>query len=305
MRRSAVIASIASVAILLSACSPLRVLNALVPSDGYVAHADIAYGPEARQTLDVYAPAGGAGPVPVVIFFYGGSWKYGKRQQYVFAAEAITSRGYVAVVPDYRVYPDVTFPEFVEDGAGALRWVRDHIAEYGGDPHRIYLMGHSAGAYIAALLALDSRYLAGEGLPRETVRGLVGIAGPYAFNPLDHGSVRAIFAEHPEPRDMRPIDFADGSAPPMLLIHGADDGTVYPANSRGLAQRIQSAGGEASYVEIPDTGHIAVVLALAKPFRRDGGVLDMATAFIGRQEQRIPAGPPPPSAVGGICGDNR
>lgn len=289
MRRGVAIASLAGLALWLSACSPLRVLNALVPDDGYAAHRDIAYGPDARQALDVYSPVKAAGPAPVVVFFYGGSWKYGSRWQYEFVAEALTARGYVAVVPDYRVYPEVAFPAFVADGAGALRWVHDHIAGYGGDPGRIYLMGHSAGAYITALLSLDPRYLKAERLPRGTIRGMVGISGPYAFNPLEYDSVRAIFADHPEPEDLRPINFADGSAPPMLLLHGGDDGTVYPANSRALADAIEAAGGEARYVEIADTGHIAIVLALAKPFRREGGVFDTAMAFIDRREYQITA----------------
>ena len=288
MPRTFVIASIVSLAVLLSACSPLRVLSAIVPDDGYVAHRDIAYGPAERQALNVYTPADAedcsTGPVPVVVFFYGGSWKFGQREQYAFVAEAITARGYVAVVPDYRVYPDVTFPAFVEDGASVLAWTRDHIAEYGGDPKRVYLMGHSAGAYIAAQLSLDPRYLAAQGLSRESISGMVGIAGPYAFDPLRYRTIRPIFADHPDPKDWRPINFTDASAPPMLLIHGGDDGTVYPSNSRGLAHKIEASGGEARYVEIPDTGHIAVMLALAKPFRRDGGVFDTAMSFIDTQE---------------------
>jgi acetyl esterase/lipase len=151
-------------------------------------------------------------------------------------------------------------------------------------------MGHSAGAYIAAHLSLDPRYLNGEGLSRDIISGMIGISGPYAFNPLEYRSVRDIFAGHPDPRDLRPINFADGSAPPMLLLHGGDDGTVYPMNSRLLAQKINAAGGEARYVEIDDTGHIAIVLALAKPFRRDGGVLDTAMEFIGDREAETLAG---------------
>ncbi len=288
MPRTFVIASIASLAVLLSACSPLRVLNTVVPDDSYVAHRDIAYGPAERQALNVYTPTDAqdrsTGPVPVVVFFYGGSWKFGQREQYAFVAEAITARGYVAVVPDYRVYPDVTFPAFVEDGASVLAWTRDHIAAYGGDPDRIYLMGHSAGAYITAHLSLDHRYLAAQNMSPEIIRAMVGIAGPYAFDPLKYKSVRPIFADHPDPEDWRPINFADASAPPMLLIHGGDDGTVYPANSRGLAAKIEAAGGEARYVEIPDTGHIAVVLALAKPFRKEGGIYDTTMSFIDAQE---------------------
>jgi len=280
---------VAALTLWLSGCSPLTALNALVPDDGFTAKQGIAYGPNPRQSLDVYTPVNRTDPAPVVVFFYGGSWKYGSREQYRFVAEALTGRGYVAVIPDYRVYPDVTFPAFLDDGASALRWVHDHIAEYGGDPGRVSLMGHSAGAYNAALLSLDERYLERVGLSPETIRGMVGIAGPYAFQPLKYKSVRAIFADHPEPADTRPITFADASAPPMLLIHGGDDSTVVPANSRELSDKIERFGGEARYVEIPDTGHIAVVLALAKPFRRDGGVFDIAMAFLDRRDREIAA----------------
>jgi len=135
------------------------------------------------------------------------------------------------------------------------------------------------------LLSLDERYLARVGLSPKTIWGTVGIAGPYAVDPLRYRSVRAIFAEHPDPADTRPITFADGSAPPMLLIHGGG-GTVYPSNSRALAGKIGRAGGDVRYVEIPDIGHIALVLALAKPFRRDGGVFATAMAFLdGRERQ--------------------
>ncbi len=280
MPRGVCAASIAALTLLLSGCSALTALNAFVPDDGYSARQDIAYGPQPRQALDVYTPVDRADPAPVVVFFYGGSWKYGSRKQYEFVAEALTGRGYMAVIPDYRVYPDVSFPAFVEDGASALRWVHDHIAEYGGDPERIYVMGHSAGAYIAAMLSLDSRYLAGAGLSPAVIRAMVGLSGPYAFEPLKYKSVRAVFADHPDPSDLRPINFADGTAPPMLLIHGGDDTTVVPSNSRTLADKIENAGGEVRYMEVAGSGHIAVVLALAKPFRRDGGIFDTAIAFL-------------------------
>ena len=277
--------SVAGLTLWLSGCSPLTALNAMVPKDGYTSQDGIAYGPADRNRLDIHVPKtdvlkDSGGPAPVVVFFYGGSWKFGSRQQYRFMGEALTSRGYVAVIPDYRVYPNARFPMFVEDGADALRWVHDHIAEYGGDPERIYLMGHSAGAYIAAQLSLNPQYLGEVGLSREDIKGMVGLAGPYATDLRDYDSVREIFVDHPEPGDIKPITFVDGQGPPMLLMHGGDDRTVYPANSVALAQEIQTAGGEAEYVELEDKGHIGMVLGLAKPFRRDGGALDRAASFI-------------------------
>src|SRR4051812_42473411 len=171
-------------ALLLSGCTKFDVLNGLVPSCGYTRTTDLAYGDQPRQRLDVYrphnAPPAGA---PVVIFFYGGYWQYGEKNDYRFVADALTSRGFVAVLPDYRLYPAVRFPAFVEDGASTLRWTHDNIERFGGDPRRVYLIGHSAGAHIATLLTLDAHYLNDIGLAPDAIRATVGLAGPYDFMP--------------------------------------------------------------------------------------------------------------------------
>ena len=276
----AISVSAAGLLLILGACSPLTVLNAAIPKDGYVAHDGIAYGPEARQKLDVYTPVDGTRPASVVVFLYGGSWKRGDRANYRFIAEALTSRGHVTVIPDYRVYPDVRFPAFVEDSAVAVGWVREHIGAFGGDPDRIFLMGHSAGAHIAALLTLDERYLADVDVPGTAVRGMIGLAGPYAFDPLQYRSTRPVFVDTPDPDMARPITFVDGQKQPFLLLHGGDDTTVYPANSKELASRIRAAGGSARNLEYANLGHIGIVLALAKPFRGRAPVLEDASAFI-------------------------
>jgi acetyl esterase/lipase len=271
----------AGVALLLGGCSPLSVLNdLLVPSDGWVAHRDIAYGSDARHRLDVYAPANLAGPAPVVVFFYGGSWRGGKRDHYAFIGEALTSRGCVVVVPDYRVYPDARFPDFIEDAAQAIAWVQDNIDDFGGDHRTVFVMGHSAGAHIAAMLVTDRRYLDAAGVDRRTIRGFVGLSGPYAFDPSRFDVTRPIFATAADVATTQPITFVDGEEPPMLLLHGADDSTVYPINSVTLGDRVRTAGGSATVIEYPDIGHIRLVLDLAAPFRRDGGVLDDIDQFL-------------------------
>ena len=134
-------------------CSPAVVLNALAP-DGLAREAGLAYGEGPSRRLDVYAPPAAGGPRPVVVFFYGGSWQNGKREDYRFAGAALAAEGFVAMVPDYRKYPEVRFPGFVEDGASAVAWARREAARFGGDPSKLWVMGHSAGAHIAALLAL-------------------------------------------------------------------------------------------------------------------------------------------------------
>lgn len=270
---------LAAGAVLVTACSPFVVLNAMVPGEGYTVESAIPYGTHLRNRLDVYFPPQIFEPRPVVIFFYGGSWKRGQRTNYRFVGQALTSRGLVAVIPDYRTYPAGRFPDFMEDAAQALDWVLGHIREYGGDPARVYLLGHSAGAHIAALLTLDARYLDRLGLARCHLRGTVGLAGPYAFDPLAYRSVRPVFEHLEDPDVARPITFAQKGAPPMLLLHGGADTVVRPENSERLAKRLREVGSPARYVRYEDVGHVGIVLALAAGFRDKAPVLDDAVTF--------------------------
>lgn len=267
----------------LSACSPFTILNATIDEDGFTVHSAIRFGPKARHALDIYVPKLRDGPLPVVVFFYGGSWRGGERADYRFAADALASRGYVAVVPDYRLFPDVRFPAFVEDGAKAVRWVLEHVADFAGDPDRLYLMGHSAGAHIAAMLTLDESYLAAEGVPRNSIRGTIALAGPYAFYPSRTASVAPIFAHLADQNTARPIVFVDGDEAPMLLLHGEDDDTVFVSNTVKLWKAVRDAGGNARHIIYPDVGHLEIVFALARPFRGIAPVLSDAAAFIDGQ----------------------
>jgi acetyl esterase/lipase len=217
----------------------------------------------------------------VVIFFYGGSWRHGRKENYRFVAQALTSRGFVVALPDYRVYPQVTFPDFVEDGASAVRWVRDNIAKYGGDTNRLYLMGHSAGAHIAALLTLDPHYLADVGLNRGVVRATATLSGPYDFIPSL--SDRPVFdiptnalAINP---NIEPITFVDGKEPPILLVQGLRDKVVAPSNAANLAARIREKGGQVKYITYPKRAHASVIVAMATPFHRLAPVLDDVVEF--------------------------
>ena len=231
----------------LAACSPFVILNGTIGDDGFTVQSGIRYGPDVRHSLDVYTPKQRTGPVPVVVFFYGGSWRSGERARYLFAADALASRGYVAIVPDYRLFPDVQFPAFVEDGAKAVRWVLDHVSDFGGDANRVYLMGHSAGAHMAAMLTLDERYLAAEGVPVKRIRGMIALAGPHAFYPSRTASVAPIFAHLADENAARPFVFVDGDEPPMLLLHGEDDDTVSVFNTLDLSKAVRDAGGRARH----------------------------------------------------------
>lgn len=274
------LAALLCVLLPLGACSPAAVLNALVPEEGFERKEGLAYGEHARQKLDLYRPEVAKEPLPVIVFFYGGSWDSGRRQDYLFMGEALVRQGFLVAIPDYRLFPEVRFPDFVEDGALALRWLAEHVAAHGGDPSRMILMGHSAGAHTAALLAFDERYLEARGVARNNLAGFVGLSGPYAFDPLAYRSTRDIFAGIENPDEARPVTFAGGEGIPSLLMHGADDTTVLPVNSRKLAEKIRAAGGSAELRTYSDEGHIGMVLSFAAPFREDNGAYADAVAFL-------------------------
>ena len=261
-------------------CAPARMLNALVSKQGYQIEQNLAYGEEERQDLDIYVPDNVSSERNVAVFFYGGRWEYGSKADYRFVGQALASRGIVTVIADYRLFPHVQFPAFVEDGAKAVRWVRHHIAGYGGDPDRIHLIGHSAGAYIAAMLALDPDFLAAEGVDVLDVESMIGLAGPYDFLPIKDPVVQKVFAV--DDLDVtQPVNHADRERPKLLLLTGDDDETVLPRNSVNLGAKIQDLDGEAAVKVYPDIGHVGVVLALASPFRWLAPVLHDVTSFIG------------------------
>jgi acetyl esterase/lipase len=264
--------------VLLAACAPLRALNAVVPRDGFTRTEDIAYGADPRQRLDVYTPRGLATPAPVVVFFYGGSWKGGERGSYLFAAQALASRGFVVVVPDYRVFPQVRLRGFMQDAAAAVRWARHEAGEHGGDPARVFVMGHSAGAHIATLLAYDDRYLRAQGLERGAIRGVIGMAGPYDFVPTDPDYV-AILSEDGGFRRGLPVSHVRGGEPPTLLVTGGRDTTVAPSNTDSLVAKLRAAGSAVIDRRFPDYNHYTLVGRLAAPFR-DDELLDAIAAFV-------------------------
>lgn len=233
------------------------------------------------QTLDVWRPAGAAiAKRPVVIFYYGGGWVKGDRRAYSFAARALARGGFVVVVPDYRKVPAVRFPAFLQDGAEAVKWTRDHVAEFGGDPAKIAVMGHSAGAYTVAMLALDKRWLETEGVDPGIIKAGVGLSGPYDFYPFT--SKRSIDAMHgvADPVMTQPIHFARGDAPPLLLVTSTADVTVRARNAINLAARLNALGATVALRNYPGLSHEEVVMALSKPFRSKGSTLDDSVAFL-------------------------
>lgn len=268
------------VAGLLAACSGQFWVNTLTPPWGHARHADIAYGDLARQHLDIYSPSEPAPGRPVVVFFYGGSWQEGNKDGYRFVGQALASRGITAVIPDYRLYPQVTFPDFIEDGAAAVAWTRAHIGDYGGNGQDLFLAGHSAGAHIAAMLAVAPEYLAAANVPREDIRGLIGMAGPYDFLPITDPTLQTIFAPESDWPRTQPINFVDASVPPTLLLHGLADKTVLPKNTRHMAEQINASGGNAKTKYYPDVTHVMLIAPLAAVLRFKGDELDTIAAFV-------------------------
>ena len=262
-RRTLPAAGVAGLSLLATACSPLGVLNTLAPKR--LAGRNIPYGVGPRRSLDVYAPAGANGSAPVVVFLYGGSWDSGAKEDYRFVGGALAAAGYLTIIPDYRVYPEVVFPAFLDDCAAAFAWATEHATEYGGG-ERIFLMGHSAGGYNAAMLALDPSYL-GRAKARSPVAGTVAIAGPYDFLPLDSAELKAIFGQPPTPPATQPINHVDGRNAPMLLLAGSTDTTVLPRNTVRLAARIRAAGGPVESHIYSGIDHKEIIGAMGVPFR--------------------------------------
>ena len=264
-------------------CSPLGLLNG-VDRLGRGGVRRVAegrrYGPEARHKLDLWAPSAATGPLPVIVFFYGGGWMSGERGDYAFAAAALAAQGFVVAVPDYRLVPQVRFPAFVEDCALAVRWVRDHVAEAGGDPGRLTLAGHSAGAYNAAMLALDRHFLSDAGVKPETIRAAALLSGPYDFYPFTEPYGRAALGQWPKPGETQPINFVRTGAPPILLLHGSADRTAFPYNSKRLAQRLKAAGAPVTLKIYPGKNHVDTIASFSRALRGRSPALEDVVGFL-------------------------
>jgi acetyl esterase/lipase len=284
--------------------------------------ADRTFGPHPSHRLDVYAPSRSSGTGrPLIVFWHGGRWSAGDKSEYRFVGAGLAERGYITVVPNYRHYPEVKMPGFMEDAARAVVWAARHAAEYGADPGRLYIMGHSAGAHLAALVALNREYFrrldgamiepgavgragldpaavgraVSEGVapggivPR--IAGVIGLSGPYDFLPLREADVQDMFGPPPLYPESQPINYVREDAPPMLLIHGLRDRLVSPDNSRSLARSLEAQGVPVT-LKLYDVGHADTVAALSLPARRRAATLEDIAAFVGpaRAQAALAAG---------------
>ena len=265
----------------LAACSPLGTLNALSPGSDRLASSAIPYGSNPRHKLDIYKPTKAGASAPVVVFFMGGNWTKGERADFAFVGRALASRGYVVVIPDYRLYPEVKYPDFLDDSAQAVAWTAREIAAFGGDPKRLYVMGHSAGAYNAAMVALDPQYLAKHGMKAAALRGWIGMAGPYDFMPIENPTTRPVFHFPDTPAASQPINHVSKDTPRALLIAANKDALVNPVrNTGGLAKTLRANGVYVKEVYYDGVNHVTLVGSLAAPLRLLSPALDDIDAFI-------------------------
>ncbi len=258
---------------------------------------NIPYAMHDRGELDVYFPRRAAPRRPVALFIYGGSWQSGDKAMYAFVGRELAARGVVTVIADYRVYPEVAYPQFLRDNAEAVAFVKRMAPAWGADPRQLYLVGHSAGAYDAAMLGLDRRWLGAVGLdPRRDLAGVVGLAGPYDFLPLRDPVLKIIFGPKAGRADTQPINHVDGDAPPLFLAAGSADKVVDPGNTTRLAAAVRARGGKVEARLYPGVGHVGALVSIVGPFRGRAPVLDQMLAFMGvaapepaREAARAPA----------------
>lgn len=266
----------------LTGCSGAKLLNATIPKDGYSIHKNIAYGAAPLQKLDIYVPEKKSGCT--VLFFYGGRWQEGSKDMYLFAGQAFAALGCVTVVADYRRYPEVSYPVFVEDSAKAAVWVHEHIAEYGGDAKNIFLAGHSAGAYNAMMLATNTSFMRKAGGKPEWIKGVIGIAGPYDFLPMTDADIIALFGSAND-ASTQPVTYVHGGMPPVMLAVGEKDTDVLPRNSIRLKAKMEKFGNVVEFHSYSGIDHVEIVASLAPLFRGRTTLLKDIRTFIGKHKQ--------------------
>ena len=264
MARSAALCAGATLLLALCSCTQLGLLalNSAARFEHYSRETGIAYGPGAANRLDVYLPIH-PDHSPVVVFFFGGGWDSGDKSLYRFVGAALADAGIIAVLPNYSLYPQSKFPVYMQDAARAVAWARAHAAALGGDPERLYAVGHSAGAQIAVMLALDEEYLRQVGGTSRWLRGAVGLAGPYDFLPFTDAYLNDLFGPPARFPSSQPINYVRADAPPLLLMCGLADRRVNPDNTRHLAAAQSAAGGQVTTRYFAKAGHADLVVAFS------------------------------------------
>ena len=242
-----------------------------------------AYGSGERNKLNIWVPTGTkkTDKLPVLVRLYGGGWYSGARDDYGFAGRAFARQGFIVVIPDYRIVPDGHWPDFLHDSAAAVAWTDAHIGDYGGDPDRIALAGHSAGAYNAVMIALDPQWMRAAGSDASVIRGVAALAGPYDFAPFEKGGRADVAMGDIRPVERtQPVAFVRADAPPLWLGHGTADTVVRVRNSQRLTAAMHKVGGSAQLREYDGLSHNDLVMALTKPLAYKGPILPEMTDFL-------------------------
>lgn len=221
---------------------------------------DVAYGNQSEQQLDIYTPkdVSDQSSLPVVVFFYGGRWSEGSKDMYPFLAKQYVDNGFVVVIPDYRKYPNVKFPAFVEDGAAAVAWTLNNIDNYHGNSQQLFIMGHSAGAHIGALITSNTDYLAEYKHSNQEILGFSGLSGPYDFTPEEE-DLKDMFGPPNRYPEMQVTTFIEGNEAPMLLLWGGEDKLVGRQNIDRLSSKILEKQGQVTTKIYPEMAHVDMV----------------------------------------------
>lgn len=262
-------------------CCGLQALNLITPHSGYNLESDVAYGDLQRQKLDIYQPEKPDKLHTVVLFIYGGSWQSGSKDLYRFVGQNLASHGITTVIADYRLYPQSYYPVYVEDMAKAFHWTHQHIANYGGNTNRIFVVGHSAGAHLALMMTMNQKFLKDEGGDTSWIKGAVGIAGPYDFLPFTDPKIKALFSKTPD-QETQPINYVHPNLPPILLLHGTADKDVYLRNSQHLAEKLKEEHNSVVFKTYDNVDHIDIALALASGFESRAMTLQDILEFTGK-----------------------
>jgi acetyl esterase/lipase len=257
-------------------------LNATNHKAGVEVQRSAVFDAQHQLKLDIYQPRA-VEHAPVVVFFYGGSWTHGERGWYRFVGTTLAAHGVVTVIPDYRKYPQVKMDGFMQDAAKAVAWAHQHASEFGGASNDMFVMGHSAGGQIGALLATDPSWLALYGLRPADLAGFIGLAGCYDFMPIpaSEKDMLGIFGHDPASQARaQPVRFVSGHEPPMLLLQGEADHEVDPSNAVSLAHALQARHEDVTLRLYPGVSHNALIFALSRPFHGDAPTLDDVLHFI-------------------------
>lgn len=277
--------------VLLSGCSAVQLVNSVSKVYSVEVQTDLAFGSNSRDKMDIYRPTeppSANKQTPVVVFFYGGSWNRGEKSEYEFVGRKLASMGYIVAIPNYRIYPEVVYPDFLKDGAKAVKVFLDELNSNTYSPYnpakQLIFMGHSAGAYNAAMIAMDDRWLGRENLNRrELVKGLIGMAGAYNIYPIKVEEVRPVFNHPNYPPQSQPIDYVgESNVPTLLLAPETDELVSLERNTFSLAKALKASGTPVEVVTVPDTDHISLIGTLSPVLFFKGDSVSPLKSFIDR-----------------------